>query len=67
MIWMFLIVCVWFIIGSIGFVYWWTTEYNFTKDQIPLCFGAGIMGPFSWILGYFIHGEQKVIFKKRVK
>lgn len=57
MIWMFLIICVWCIIGSLGFIYWWTKDDDFTKNQIPICFSAGLIEPFSWILGYFIHGD----------
>lgn len=60
----------WYFVGMAGFVYWWTTEFDFTSDQILVMLTVGIMGPFSWLVGMDIHSEKKFnpkIFIKRRK
>ena len=58
---------IWCLFGSFGFIYWWTREYDFKRDDIVNCIFIGsILGPLAWIAGYFIHGtDGGVIFKKK--
>lgn len=65
-------ILLWIISGSSGFIYWWTTEFDLKASEIPMCIFSGLIGPLSWILGYFIHdknenGTPKIIFRKRKK
>lgn len=57
----------WLISGYKSFVYWWTSEFDFTNEDIFPALCTSIFGPFSYILGYFIHMERprKIIKKKR--
>lgn len=65
----FLIIC-WLIIGARGFIYWWTNEFDFTTSEILMCCGASLLGPLSWIVGYFIHGqsqkEKMILISRRI-
>ncbi|PCI27762.1 hypothetical protein COB55_05135 [Candidatus Wolfebacteria bacterium] len=58
-------IILWYGIGIWGFIYWWTTELDFTNDEYGICLLVGMLGPFTWIMGYFVHKKDKVIFKKR--
>lgn len=56
---LFIVICiVWFISGAASFVYWWTKEYDFTWDYVPLMVIGGVCGPLSFIIGWCIHGES---------
>ena len=64
-----LLVLAWIVIGIGGFVFWWTKDFDFTTHDIFFGISTGVaLGPFSWIIGFFIHGNsitQKTLFKKR--
>lgn len=59
----------WLVIGSSGFIYWWTNDWDFTNRDVPMAVAASILGPFSYVAGYFIHSdttkESKPIIRKR--
>lgn len=55
----------WYVIGVVGFLFWWTIENDFTTDDVPVAAAAGLIGPFAWFVGFNIHGKQSTIFKKR--
>lgn len=62
------LIVIWWILGSASFVYWFTKDHDITMVLLPLVFIAGVAGPISFAIGYFIHGDktkQTVIFKKR--
>jgi len=58
----------WYLIGISGFVFWWTHDYDFTLNDVPLAMAAGIIGPVSFLAGYKIHGDTSktnmIIIKK---
>lgn len=66
-----IILCIlWYVIGVSGFIFWWTREFDFENRDIPMSLMIGIVGIFSWIIGWFIHGKpifesNKIIFKRR--
>jgi hypothetical protein len=60
-----LCVFVWWIIGSAGYAYWWTRDYDFTTGDISMAVITGILGPIAWVAGGCIHGKPKTIFHRR--
>jgi hypothetical protein len=63
-----LLLLVWWVLGVIGFLYWWTSTDDFTTKELPWMLVFGLYGPFTFIIGYNIHGKKsgpKVIIKKR--
>lgn len=50
-------ILLWWVIGSAGFFYWWTTDFTVGIDGFLLGIMAGILGPFSWLVGRCIHGR----------
>lgn len=61
------LVLAWYTVGTLGFIYWWTNEYDLTQASLffaVLC--GGTLGPFAWLVGLLIHGNKDhVIVKKR--
>lgn len=59
----------WFILGVSGFIFWWTAQHNLTIGELMFSVLPGItLGPFAWIVGYFIHGDRsKILIEKRKK
>jgi len=69
---LFIVICiVWFISGASSFIYWWTKEYDFTWDYVPLMVIGGVCGPLSFIIGWLVcngrilETKDRVLFKKR--
>ncbi len=66
-----LICLAWGFIGTTGFIYWWTKDWDFGYSDIPMAIFAGFMGPISWLAGMCIHGDRtgnkSVIIKRREK
>ena len=66
-----ILLCIgWYICGGVGFIFWWSKDHDATTTEIPMILILGILGPFTFILGWFVHGETfksppKVLFKKR--
>jgi len=63
---------IWYLAGVASFIYWWTTDMDFEKGDIPLALVAGFIGPIAFLAGYSIHGrapfqdiESKVLIEKR--
>lgn len=74
----FVLLCIlWFISGGASFIYWWTKEFDFTWDEFPISFIGGVVGPFTFLIGWACHGnpifakvfgvKDGVLFKKREK
>lgn len=58
----------WCLVGTAGFVYWWTAEYDLTVATTFFAVLLGILGPLAWIVGWGIHGdrgEDRVVIHKR--
>lgn len=58
----------WAWVGYKSFVYWWTTEFDFTTKDLGMAWGAGvILGPFAWLTGWLIHrpSNERVILKRK--
>jgi len=50
------LVAIWIILGCCGFHYWWTKQFSFeNEDMLTMFFVGVILGPFSWIVGKYIH------------
>jgi hypothetical protein len=55
----FLIFMTWFILGTSGFFYWWSHEWSTNNFPIGIMILEGlVLGPFTWIVGAFIHGGK---------
>jgi hypothetical protein len=67
----FIGILVWYFIGIISFVYWWTSDNNLTTHELSLMFSVGIIGPIAFLVGYDIHYKNRIknkpltIIKKR--
>lgn len=48
----------WYITGCLSFAHWWTRDFKFTRRDIPLMLFAGTIGPFSFLVGWSIHGRK---------
>lgn len=63
------IAAAWYLTGVSGFLFWYTSEYDFTSEDVLLAVAVGLIGPISWVAGWLIHGgtEARVILRKRAK
>jgi len=66
-----LLILLWFITGCGSFWFWWTKVRDLTLEELPIMFLCGFTGPFSFLIGWAIHGTRsyrgKVVFKQRHK
>lgn len=60
-----ILVLIWWGSGYAGFIFWWTKDYNLRLHDLIVAFIIGLIGPFTWLLGYTIHGKDKILFKKQ--
>lgn len=63
----FLYVFLWWLLGVLGFIYWWTSEYDLELVDAVFSVFVGMLGPLSFIIGFFIHSPSinKVIIPRR--
>ena len=63
----FLMFVLWLISGGYSFIYWWTSDYDLTTDQAPVILILALGGPFTFLMGWCIHGTKnpKVLIKRR--
>jgi hypothetical protein len=65
---MTILIVLWLVSGTSGFIYWWTKEFDFTSEQLFVSVFVSILGPVSWFVGWSIHGKgyssSKVYIKK---
>lgn len=47
-----------YLIGLFGFIYWWKTEFNLLRKDFYVGLFISIIGPLTWIMGYFIHKKK---------
>lgn len=52
---------VWFAIGFLFFIFWWSRRHNIEKDDIVRAVVSGSIGVFSWPLGWMIHFEHVLV------
>jgi hypothetical protein len=66
---MTILIVLWLVSGTSGFIYWWTKEFDFTSELLFVSVIVSILGPVSWFVGWGIHGKgsAKVYIKKRGK
>ena len=57
----------WFLSGFLSFVYWWTKDNDITPATFLLGVFVSTLGPIDFLIGWALHGEQFVIFKRRSK
>ncbi|MFW6219838.1 MAG: hypothetical protein ACOCZ5_01360 [bacterium] len=60
----------WFFVGVLSFIYWWTSDFDLSTDEIPLLITAGFFGGFSFFIGWIVHGrvpvtKKKILLRKR--
>lgn len=67
MIALLIVACViWYISGVASFIYFWTTDHDFTSNEVGLALCIGILGPIAIMVGREIHGKgTNVIISKR--
>lgn len=54
-----LIASMWWAIGLAGFLFWYTYDPNdYDVGAREIVFGSimAVMGPLTWLIGWFIHG-----------
>lgn len=57
---------IWYILGVLGFIHWWTHDNPLYTKDLFAAFIIGLMGPLSFIAGYCIHGrEGRPLLKQR--
>lgn len=61
---------VWYLVGVVSFIYWWTKTSDLTIRELHVLFCAGFMGPITFILGWILVGDATfsidgVIVRKR--
>lgn len=56
---------IWYVLGVLGFIHWWTYDYPFYYNDLLLAAFVGIIGPLSFIWGYCIHGRRGKPFLKQ--
>lgn len=55
----------WSLIGMSGFAFWWTKDYDLSASELPIMICSAVMGPISWVLGYFIHSKKQPFYNVR--
>lgn len=66
-----LLFILWWAAGIYGFIFWWTTQHDFTAAELPIAVSLGLMGPLAFLVGWLVHGQRgpkwdSVIFKKKM-
>jgi len=59
---------IWFVMGSGSFIFWWTKDHDLGVVELLLSILCGFLGPFSFLIGWMIHGrggEKVILIKKR--
>ena len=61
---------IWYIIGWISFVYWWTKKYHFKSNDVFFSLFMAIAGPVTFLTGWYIFGDDFfrddiILFKQR--
>lgn len=60
-----LVIVIWYLIGVGSFVFWWTRDEDLTTNDVGMALLAGLIGPFAFVVGWTIHGNRRVIIRKR--
>lgn len=60
-------IILWLVIGYKSFVYWWTEDFDYTYEDIPIAVLASIGGPITFFIGKVIHGDDSRIIKPKRK
>jgi hypothetical protein len=47
----------WLLSGAACFIYWWTTDNDFTTSEIPIIILVSFTGPLAYFAGWVIHGK----------
>ena len=55
---------IWYIVGVLSFIYWWTRVHDLELIHLLLGFFVGLMGPIAFVFGYLVHGEPIELFSK---
>jgi len=57
----------WWVTGYYGFKFWWRHEFDLTESDQRMAYIIALMGPFTWIAGWAIHGgsDTKIISPKK--
>lgn len=54
----YFLVAAWCISGAASFIFWWTHDHDLTTCQVPMLFVTGLAGPFSFLIGWMVHGNS---------
>ena len=61
------IMLIWWVVGVAGFIFWWSKDWELEKSDLIFGIFIGLMGPLTWVAGWFLHGtgynKIKNIFK----
>jgi hypothetical protein len=58
-----LVLVSWYILGISGFIFWWTKEHDLDTGAMGAGLLFALIGPLTWIVGWFVHGD--IIFIKK--
>jgi hypothetical protein len=58
---------IWWLLGVVSMIYWWRTQYDVTRVTLVLAALVGFLGPFAFVVGWFLHSPSAeiVVIKKR--
>lgn len=62
-----LLILAWYFSGVGSFIFWWTSQHDFTTGEMVLAGMMGIAGPIAFIIGSVIHSrmDERVLIKRR--
>jgi hypothetical protein len=64
-----LLLLIWLALGVASFIYWWTTEFDFTTQEIVVALIMSVGGPVTFAIGYLVHagnrGTSKILIQQR--
>ena len=66
-LWLIILLSIaWYVLGMSGFIYWWIKTSDLTTKEFPVLFFVGILGIFSWLVGWAIHSDKNtIVIRKR--
>jgi hypothetical protein len=55
----------WYVVGMVSFIYWYTKDNDFGLNDLVTCFSLAFYGPVIFFVGWIIHSSSDIQFVKR--
>jgi hypothetical protein len=61
---------IWFVVGALSFIFWWTKDFDLTSNNIPSLLVSALIGPLAFYNGWLVHiqknfGTPRVLMKRK--